>query len=187
MPKNFLYEYFAEIFVSFLVLCSLVVFFIRQSRDRANADPKVVVNLLNELGSDYEVLTNILVPGDFGMLDVENVVVCPYGVFVVTVKQTVGKILGKEGDREWEVRSGRSCSFISNPLWENRKYVNALEKIVGVVPFISVVVFPRAKLEGDFGNNVIRLEKLKKFISQNKISRLSMDKRDEILSAMRKG
>ena len=187
MPEFFFSEYGIKIFVSLLVLGSLVVFFNRQSRDLANADLKSVINLLNKLGSGYEVVTNIVVPGDHGVFDVGNIVVSPYGIFVITVRQTVGKIFGKKGDREWEVRTGRSRGFISNPLWENRKHVNALENIIGTAPFISVVVFPRAKLEGDFVNNVIRLEKLKKFISQNKISRLSMDKRDEILSAMRKG
>ena len=186
MPENFLSEYGAKIIASLLALGSLAVFLIRQSRDRANADPNAVINVLNQLGPDYEVLANVVVPGDRGMFDLGNVVVSPYGVFVITVRQTVGKISGREGDREWEVKSGRSRKFISNPLWENRKHVNALEKVIGSVPFISVVVFPRGKLKGEFGNNVIRLGELGKFISQNKTSRLSVDKRDEILKALRK-
>ena len=131
-------------------------------------------------------MTNIVVPGDHGVFDVGNIVLSPYGIFVITVRQTVGKIFGKKGDREWEVRSGRSRGFISNPLWENRKHVNALEKVVGSVPFISVVVFTRGKLKGDFGDNVIRLGELGKFIYQNKTFCLSVDKQDEILKAIRK-
>ena len=105
---------------------------------------------------------------------------------MITVKQTIGKIFGGKGDREWEVKSGRSRDFIPNPLWENRKHVNALEKLIGPVPFISIVVFPRGSLKGEFGRNVIRLGELKKFIAQNKTFHLSMDKRNEILKALQK-
>jgi len=160
--------------------------FIRQSRDKANADPQAVMKVLNQLGPDYEVVKKVLVPGERGMFDLGNVVVSPFGVFVITVKQTVGKIFGREGDREWEVKSGKNRDFISNPLWENRKHVNALEKVIGAVPFISVVVFPRGNLKGEFGENVIRLGELGKFIAQNKTSRLSVDQRDEILKTLRK-
>ena len=186
MFENFLSEYGIKFFVSLLILGSLVIFFICQSGASSNAGPKAVIDLLNQLGPGYEIVTNVVVSGDRGMFDVGNVVVSPYGIFVVTVRQTVGKIFGKEGDREWEVKSGRSRDFISNPLWENRKHVNALEKVIGAVPFISVVVFPRGKLKGDFGNNVIRLDELGKFISQNKTSRLSVERRDKILKTIRK-
>ena len=94
------------------------------------------------------------------MFALGNVVVSPYGVFVITVKQDAGKVFGKEGDSEWKVKSGRNSNLIRNPLWENRKHVNALEKVIGSVPFNSIVVFPRAVLKGTFGSNVIRLDEL---------------------------
>ena len=160
--------------------------FIRQSNDRANDDPQAIKNVLNQLESDYEVVTNVMVPGDRGMFDLGHVVVSPYGVFVITVKQTIGKIFVRKGDREWEVKSGGSRDFIANPLWENRKHVNALEKLIGPAPFISIVVFPRGNLKGEFGGNVIRLGELKNFIVQDKTLRLSMDKRDGILKTLQK-
>ncbi len=160
--------------------------FIRQSNDRANSDPQAIKNVLNQLESDYEVVTNVMVSGDRGMFDLGNVVVSPYGVFVITIKQTIGKIFGGKGDREWEVKSGGSRDFIPNPLWENRKHVNALEKLIGPAPFISIVVFPRGNLKGEFGRNVIRLGELENFITQNKTFHMSMDKRDEILKALQK-
>ena len=160
--------------------------FIRQSRDKENADPQAIKNVLNQLESDYEVVTNVMVPGDRGMFDLGNVVVSPYGVFVITVKQTIGKIFGGKGDREWKVKSAGSRDFIPNPLWENRKHVNALEKLIGPVPFISIVVFPRGNLKGEFGRNVIRLDELENFIAQNKTFHLSMEKRDGILKTLQK-
>ena len=186
MVENYLAAYGIKIFASLIVFITLIVMFIRQSNDRANDDPQAIKNVLNQLESDYEVVTNVMVPGDRGMFDLGNVVVSPYGVFVITVKQTIGKIFGRKGDREWEVKSGGSRDFIANPLWENRKHVNALEKLIGPAPFISIVVFPRGNLKGEFGTNVIRLGELKNFIAQNKTFNMSMDKRDGILKTLQK-
>ena len=186
MVENYLAAYGIKIFASLIVFITLIVMFIRQSNDRANDDPQAIKNVLNQLESDYEVVTNVMVSGDRGMFDLGNVVVSPYGVFVITVKQTIGKIFGRKGDREWEVKSGGSRDFIANPLWENRKHVNALEKLIGPAPFISIVVFPRGNLKGEFGRNVIRLGELENFITQNKTFHMSMDKRDEILKALQK-
>ena len=186
MVENYLAAYGLKIFASLIVFITLIVMFIRQSREKENADPQAIKNVLNQLESDYEVVANVMVPGDRGMFDLGNVVVSPYGVFVITVKQTIGKIFGRKGDREWEVKSGGSRDFIANPLWENRKHVNALEKLIGPAPFISIVVFPRGNLKGEFGGNVIRLGELKNFIVQDKTLRLSMDKRDGILKTLQK-
>ena len=186
MVENYLAAYGVKIFASLIVFITLIVMFARQSNDRTNDDPQAIKNVLNQLESDYEVVTNVMVPGDRGMFDLGHVVVSPYGVFVITVKQTIGKIFGRKGDREWEVKSGGSRDFIANPLWENRKHVNALEKLIGPAPFISIVVFPRGNLKGEFGANVIRLGELKNFIAQNKTFNMSMDKRDGILKTLQK-
>ena len=186
MVESYFAAYVIKIFASLIVFIALIMMFIRQSNDRANADPQAIKNILNQLESDYKLVTNVMVPGDRGVFDLGNVVVSPYGVFVITVKQTIGKIFGRKGDREWEVKSGGSRDFIANPLWENRKHVNALEKLIGPAPFISIVVFPRGNLKGEFGANVIRLGELKNFIAQNKTFNMSMDKRDGILKTLQK-
>ena len=186
MVENYLAAYGIKIFASLIVFITLIVMFARQSNDRTNDDPQAIKNVLNQLEPGYEVVTNVMVPGDRGMFDLGHVVVSPYGVFVITVKQTIGKIFGRKGDREWEVKSGGSRDLITNPLWENRKHVNVLEKLIGPAPFISIVVFPRGNLKGEFGRNVIRLGELKNFIAQNKTFNMSMDKRDGILKTLQK-
>ena len=186
MVENYLTAYGIKFFAALIVFITLIVMFIRQSNNRANDDPQAIKNVLNQLESDYEVVTNVMVPGDRGMFDLGHVVVSPYGVFVITVKQTIGKIFGRKGDPEWEVKSGGSLDFIANPLWEIRKHVNALEKLIGPAPFISIVVFPRGNLKGEVGANVIRLGELKNFIAQNKTFNMSMDKREGILNTLQK-
>lgn len=160
----------------------VAVVFVRRSRQhRLAANPKVVKDQLDRLGADYTVLSNVVVSAELGMNDVSHVVVSPYGVFVLTVKTEAGKVTGREGDREWHIKS----DILYNPLWENRKHVNALEKVVGPVWFIPVVVFTRAVLKGEFGSHVIRLRELIPYIEKNKTSRLSDDKRDDVVYKLR--
>ena len=186
MMKNFFVVYWIKILASLAVLVALIAGFIRQSRKQANASPQAVLDVLKQLGPDYTLVSNVVLPAELGLYELGNVVVSPYGIFVITVKHYVGKVFGREGDREWELKCGTKKEFISNPLWENRKHVNALEKLIGPVFFISIIVFPRALLKGKFGDNVVRLNKLKEVILQNKTSCLSVGKRDEILKTLRK-
>ncbi len=165
--------------LAFLAVVIIVLFIQRSRQHRLAGDPKIVMDQLERLGSDYTVLSNVVVSAELGMNDVSHVVVSIYGVFVLTVKTEAGKVFGREKDREWHIKPARDILY--NPLWENRKHVNALEQITGPVWFIPVVVFTRAVLKGEFGVHVIRLKDLIPFIEQNKTSRLSEDKRDEVI------
>jgi hypothetical protein len=170
-----------KVFVLLVVVITVV--WVKQRRQhRLAGDPKVVKDQLERLGADYTVLSNVVVSAERGMNDVSHVVVSTYGVFVITVKTEAGKVFGREGDREWQIKSGRDILY--NPLWENRKHVNALEKLTGPVRFIPVVVFTRAVLKGEFGDHVIRLKELIPYIEQQKKSHLSNDKRDEIIAKL---
>lgn len=168
-----------------VVAIAAIVIFLRQRRQhRLAANPKVVKDELERL--DDTVLSNVVVSAELGMNDVSHVVVSTYGVFVITVKTEAGKVFGREGDREWQIKSGRQRDILYNPLWENRKHVNALEKMIGEVWFIPLVVFTRATLKGEFGDPVVRLKELIPSIAEHKKSRLPDDKRDEIVQKLRR-
>ena len=169
--------------ISLFAVVIAVVFIQRRRQHQLAADPKVVKGQLEKLGADYTILSDVVVSAELGMNDVSHVVVSAYGVFVLTVKTEAGKVTGREGDREWHIKSARDILY--NPLWENRKHVNALEKIIGPVWFIPVVVFTRAELKGDFGSYVVSLKELMPYIKQHKKFRLSDDKRDEIVRKLR--
>ena len=168
--------------LALLVVVITVVWVKQRRQHRLAGDPKVVKDQLERLGADYTVLSNVVVSAERGMNDVGHVVVSTYGVFVITIKTEAGKVFGREGDREWQIKAGRDILY--NPLWENRKHVNALEKLTGPVRFIPVVVFTRAVLKGEFGDHVIRLKELIPYIEQQKKSHLSNDKRDEIIAKL---
>jgi hypothetical protein len=172
-----------KILVSLVVV--IAVLLARKSRQhRLAGDPKVVKDQLDRLGPDYTILSNVVVSAELGMNDVSHVVVSIYGVFVLTVKTEAGKVFGREGDREWQIKSGRQRDILYNPLWENRKHVNALEKMIGEVWFIPAVVFTRAILKGEFGDHIVSLKQLIPYIERHKKSRLSSDKRDELVQKL---
>ena len=167
-----------------VVAIAAIVIFVRQRRQhRLAANPKVVKDELERL--DDTVLSDVVISAELGMNDVSHVVVSNYGVFVITVKTEAGKVFGREGDREWQIKSGKQRDILYNPLWENRKHVNALEKMIGQVWFIPAVVFTRAVLKGEFGDHVVRLKDLLNYIERHKKSRLSSDKRDEIVQKLK--
>ena len=168
--------------ISLFAVVIAVLFIQRRRQHQLAADPKVK-DQLEKLGADYTILSDVVVSAELGMNDVSYVVVSAYGVFVLTVKTEAGKVTGREGDKEWHIKSARDILY--NPLWENRKHVNALEKIIGPVWFIPVVVFTRAELKGDFGSYVVSLKELMPYIKQHKKFRLSDDKRDEIVRKLR--
>ncbi len=178
---SFFSAYGFELFIAVVVIVTVVL--VRQRQHRLAGNAKVVKDQLDRLGADYTVLSNVVVSAERGMMDVNHVVVSAYGVFVITVKTEEGKVFGREADREWQVRPGGNTLY--NPLWENRKHVNALEKMIGSVCFIPVIVFTRAILKGAFGDYVVGLKELIPYIVQNKTSRLSNDKRDEIIAKLR--
>jgi hypothetical protein len=168
-----------------LVAVISVILFRRSRQHRLAGDAKVVKDQLDRLGPDYTVFSDVVVSAELGMNDVSHVVVSLYGVFVLTVKTEAGKVSGREGDREWSIKSRGHRDILYNPLWENRKHVNALEKMIGEVWFIPAVVFTRAVLKGEFGEYVVRLKELIPYIKRDKKSRLSEDKRDKIVAKLR--
>ena len=156
--------YWIKIFVTLVMFIALIVLFLKSSGVKSNiSGAELVKKQLNRLGDSYTVFDNVIVQSDRGMLHISHVVVSPYGVFVITLCDLRGKISGHKDDREWIVKGRGVSDTILNPLWENRKHINALEKKLGSQPFISAVVFTHAKLINDFGPIAMYIGQLQKF------------------------
>ncbi|MDP6527214.1 MAG: hypothetical protein QGH15_23915, partial [Kiritimatiellia bacterium] len=68
---------------------------------------------------------------------------------------------------------------------ENRKHINTLEKNIGSYPFIPLVVFPHAKLMGDFGSYVVRTRQLQHFFAGYTKVVLKPEDREAIIRALK--
>jgi hypothetical protein len=161
--------YWVKILATLLIFLALIILFVRSANDQSNiSGVDLVQRELDKLNDNYAVFCNVVIHLERGMSQIPYVVVSPYGVFVVACCYHFGKISGQKNDREWRVKAIGVDERILNPLWENRKYVNALEKKLNLsLPFIPLVVFTHAKLIDDFGLVAISVSRLQKFFSRH--------------------
>ena len=178
--------YWIKIFATLAIFIAILVLFLKSNdKQTPEADDSSLKEKIKKLGEDYTLLSGVVVPALRGMSRIDHVIVSPYGIFVLLVVHEPGKVSGKERDGEWELKSGRRRDILYNPLWENRKWVNALEKYLGPQPFIPIVVFTQAKLKSNFGKNVIPLSSLPGFIKNYDKSRIFTDKLEGILEKLK--
>ena len=156
--------YWVKILVTLSVIFVLLVFLLRNSgRKSSYSGAFLLEKELSRLNKGYKIFKNLIIKSESGMSQIHYVVVSPHGVFVVTRCDHVGKISGNKGDREWNVKARGDNDTILNPLWENRKHINALEKRLNLnLSFIPVIVFTYAKLVNDFGPTVLYLDQIQK-------------------------
>lgn len=187
MTESILTVYWVKIAASLVVFGALMALFIRQSRKQADrgTEELSIKSRIAKLGEEYTVLDDVVVPAKYGMICIDHVIVCPYGIFVLTLVHEPGRVRGREGDDQWEIKSGRQKNILYNPLWENRKWKNALEATLGPYPYIQAVVFTRAKLKSDFGKHVLPLSRLPGFIKKYDKSVLFSDKQQAVIEKIK--
>ena len=67
-----------------------------------------------------------------------------------------------------DVKARGDNGTILNPLWENRKHINALEKRLNLnLSFIPVIVFTYAKLVNDFGPTALYLDQIQNVFARH--------------------
>ena len=91
----------------------------------------------------YRRLNNITLPTPDGTTQIDHVIVCPYGVFVIETKFMQGVLCGRAEERHWTQRIGRRSYRFQNPLRQNFKHVQALKTLLDLPDAVihSVVVF----------------------------------------------
>ena len=178
--------YWIKILATLSVIFVFIIFLLRNS-DRKSSDSGalLVEKELSRLNKDYKIFKNLIVKSESGMLQIHYVVVSPHGVFVITRCDHVGKISGNKGDREWNVKARGDNGTMLNPLWENRKHINALEKRLNLnLPFIPVIVFTYAKLVNDFGPTALYLNQIQKVFARYTKSLVSQADQDLITAIL---
>ena len=161
--------YWIKILVTLSVIFVLLIFLLQNSNRKSRDSGALLVEKeLSRLNKDYKIFKNLIVKSESGMLQIHYVVVSPHGVFVITRCDHVGRISGNKGDREWDVKARGDKETILNPLWENRKHINALEKKLNLnLSFIPVIVFTYAKLINNFGPTALYLDQIQKVFARH--------------------
>lgn len=107
------------------------------------------------LGSQYKVLSNVTVKFDNGATSqIDYVVVSPYGIFVIEVKNYSGSITINADSTWWTQSFGNTSHNFYNPLRQNNGHLGALRYLLKSkdYPMISMLSFVG---KATFKNSVI--------------------------------
>jgi hypothetical protein len=98
-------------------------------------------------GSQYHHFHRVVVPTSRGTSEIDHLIVSPYGVFVIELKDRSGWILGNATDSHWTAVHFKEQYRFQNPLHQNVGHLRALAEFLRLEPrhLRGVVVF-----RGDF-------------------------------------
>lgn len=132
-----------------------------------------VKKVLRKLPDEYTIINDVLIQYKSITTQIDHIVVCRKGVFVIETKNYSGKIIGDDLSKYWiQKLNGRKNTFYS-PIRQNKTHVNAvisLLKKYKYIPVYSIVVFcgnsdiRKVKCK----DQVISIERLNKYIKTYK-------------------
>ena len=93
--------------------------------------------------NQYHLIKNVTLPTDYGTIQIDHIIVSPYGIFVVETKNMKGWIFGSSNQKTWTQKIYKHTSKFQNPLHQNHKHVKTLESLLGLKEhqIHSVIVF----------------------------------------------
>ena len=112
-------------------------------------------------------LHNVTVQDERGSTQIDSILISEYGIFVLEVKNYSGWITGRVADSHWRQTHYRRQYEFQNPLRQNYRHTQALERLLGLPSpvFHSVIVFAGdCELKSDFPDNVCTKADLNAYI-----------------------
>ena len=97
--------------------------------------------LLNK--NKYHPFTNIVLPSEYGAMQIDHIIVSNYGVFVVEMTKIKGWIFGNANEQTWTQKIYKQTNKFQNPLHLNYNHVKELKTFLGLKDnqIHSVVLF----------------------------------------------
>ena len=137
--------HFIALFISIAFVIFLFFISLNSAKIRGAFGEFKVKSILNTLGSNYEILNDVLIQTSNGNTSqIDHVVLSEYGIFVIETKNYKGWIFGREKAGDWtQVIYKRRNSF-GNPVKHNWAHVYALENVLADFPkvkYYPIVVF----------------------------------------------
>ncbi|MBV2129138.1 nuclease-related domain-containing protein [Arsukibacterium indicum] len=130
--------------------------------------------LQRELPAGYQHYANLVLPtttGDY--TEIDHLVLSPFGIFVIEVKNYKGWIFGGEKQPQWTVQNFRSKHSFQNPLRQNYKHTEAVKYLLELNSsanegqVYSVIAFSsRAEFKTRMPTNAIYIELIGDYLQQ---------------------
>lgn len=125
--------------------------------DKGKAGEAFTFFELQSIDTYSKILTNLYIPTEEGTTEIDLLFIAPSGIYVIESKNYSGWIFGSENSRNWTTVIFDSKYKFFNPIWQNRKHVKYLTKILENMQPKSIVVFSdRCEFKKlDVGSNIV--------------------------------
>lgn len=142
-----------------------------------------VQNSLSQLPKEYHILNNVEFQLDDRKAELDSLVVCPYGVFVIEVKNHKGDIDGWKDGKSWkQIRRNKKShktyvKEIRNPMKQLNRQIYLLSELLkdhGINVWVDgYVVFPSAhSVYSDAENAIHSMDTLNEVLSAKNVVKL---------------
>lgn len=124
-------------------------------------------SLTDKFGGEY--VYDIIVRGNDGKTSqIDHVLVCTKGVFVIETKNYAGRIYGSDAQKEWTqvLAYGNSKKRFLNPVLQNKTHIRRLQEALGEkIPMENIVVFAQGNTQYIDSEYVYTVGGMKKHIA----------------------
>lgn len=114
----------------------------------------------------YRRLSDIIIEDSYGTTQIDQLLISPYGIFVIEIKNMKGWIYGSEHQKQWTQTFKTVKYKFQNPLRQNYRHIKALCETLGLEEkhFHSVIFFgPDCEIKTVLPPSVVK-GSLKKYI-----------------------
>lgn len=166
-----------------LLLIGIIVWLLFRLRPKGEIGEGRARNKIKGLlgkNSEYQIFDSVILKTPDGTTQVDHILISPYGIFVIEIKNFKGWIFGGEKQKKWTQSLKRKYTLYSlfnkytfqfqNPLHQNYKHVKAVESFFGVNPkcVFNVVVFVGdSEFKTDMPDNVMELRDFLPYIKSH--------------------
>lgn len=115
-----------------------------------------------------KIMTNLYIPTENGTTEIDILYITSHGLYVIESKNYSGWIFGDERSRNWTAILYKTKNKFLNPIWQNKKHIKYLSKVLGDVKLKSVIVFSNRcdfKKVNPGENTVIKRKQLRKYLA----------------------
>ena len=136
-----------EIIVIIVIAIFVIAITLRynQAAIKGKYGERKVSKILMSLPSEYHLFNDIYICINERSVQIDHVVVSPYGIFVIETKNYSGWIFGSDYSEFWTKNMYGNKYQFQNPLKQNYSHVKALESLLSIPEnkFIPIIVFLR--------------------------------------------
>ncbi len=123
-----------------------------------------ILRIKDQLGEMY-LYNDMYVKNDNHIFQIDHILVCSKGVFVIETKAIQGTIYPNLNNGRWVAMNYENKTIFNNPIAQNNAHITALKKTLKLdAPCHSIIVFTERNLPEGLPDNIINLRDLQNYL-----------------------